>query len=135
MCFFCVLQASRERNSILIYATIGATKCIHTINTGLCILVLNVDKSLCNWRKSFCPSQNPSNVGVEIQHKVIELSAGLVQILKDVQMKIIYEHTISLSSNKCVFLNTSLGRKYHPILEGGNGCDVGTWKSNHKGRL
>ena len=67
------------------------------------------------------------------QHKVGELSAGLVQILKDVQMKRIYEHAISLSSNECVFLNTSLGRKYHPIVEGDNGCDVGTWKSNHKG--
>jgi hypothetical protein len=48
-------------------------------------------------------------------------------------MKRIYEHAISLSSNECVFLNTSLGRKYHPILEGGNGGDAGTWKSNHKG--
>jgi hypothetical protein len=48
------------------------------------------------------------------------------------QMKRIYEHAISLSSNECVFLNTGLGRKYHPIVEGGNGCDVGTWKSNHK---
>ena len=67
------------------------------------------------------------------QHKVGELSAGLVQILKDVQIKRIYEHAISLSSNECVFLNTSLGRKYHPIVEAGNGCDVGTWKSNHKG--
>jgi len=67
------------------------------------------------------------------QHKVGELSAGLVQILKDVQMKRIYEHAISLSSNECVFLNTSLGRKYHPIVEAGNECDVGTWKSNHKG--
>jgi hypothetical protein len=48
-------------------------------------------------------------------------------------MKRIYEHAISLSSNECVFLNTSLGRKYHPILEDDNGDDVGTWKSNHKG--
>jgi len=61
------------------------------------------------------------------------MSAGLVQILKDVQMKIIYEHTISLSSNECVILNTSLGRKYHPILEGDNVGDVGTWRLNHKG--
>jgi hypothetical protein len=67
------------------------------------------------------------------KHKVGELSAGLVQILKDVQMKRIYEHAISLSFNKCVILNTSLGRKYHPIVEAGNGCDVGTWKPNHKG--
>jgi hypothetical protein len=35
---FWVLQASRERSVILICATIGATMCIHTINTGLCIL-------------------------------------------------------------------------------------------------
>ena len=35
---FWVLQASRERNPILICATIGATKSIRTINTGLCIL-------------------------------------------------------------------------------------------------
>jgi hypothetical protein len=48
-------------------------------------------------------------------------------------MKRIYEHAISLSSNECVFLNTSLGRKYHPIVEVGIGGDVGTWKSNHKG--
>jgi hypothetical protein len=48
-------------------------------------------------------------------------------------MKIIYEHAISLSSNGCVILNTSVGRKFHPILEGGIGGDVGTWKSNHKG--
>jgi hypothetical protein len=34
------------------------------------------------------------------QDKVGELSAGLVQISKDVQMKRIYEHAISLSSNK-----------------------------------
>jgi hypothetical protein len=67
------------------------------------------------------------------QQKVGKQSADLVQILKDVQMKRIYEHTISLSSNKCVFLNTSLGRKYHPILEDDNGGCVGTWKSNHKG--
>ena len=66
------------------------------------------------------------------QHKVGELSAGLVQILKDVQMKRIYEHAISLSSNECVFLNTSLGRKYHPIFKDNNGGDVGIWKSNHK---
>jgi len=67
------------------------------------------------------------------QHKVGEQSADLVQILKDVLMKRIYEHAISLSSNECVFLNTSLGRKNHPILEGGIGGNVGTWKSNHKG--
>ncbi len=67
------------------------------------------------------------------QHKVGKQSAGLVQILKDVLMKRIYEHAISLSSNECVFLNTSLGRKYHPILEVGIGGDDGTWKSNHKG--
>ena len=67
------------------------------------------------------------------QHKVGEQSADLVQILKDMLMKRIYEHAISLSSNECVFLNTSLGRKYHPILEGDNVGDVGTWKSNHKG--
>ena len=30
-------------------------------------------------------------------------------------------------------LNTSLGRKYHPILEGDNVGDVGTWRLNHKG--
>jgi len=35
---FWVLQASRERTVILTCATIGATMCIHTINTGLCIL-------------------------------------------------------------------------------------------------
>jgi len=35
---FWVLQASREKTVILICATIGATMCIHTINTGLCIL-------------------------------------------------------------------------------------------------
>jgi len=35
---FWVLQASRERTAILICATIGATMCIHMINTGLCIL-------------------------------------------------------------------------------------------------
>jgi len=35
---FWVLQASRERSVILICATIGATMCINTINTGLCIL-------------------------------------------------------------------------------------------------
>ena len=69
------------------------------------------------------------------QHKAGELSAGLVQILKDVQMKRIYEHAISLSSNECVFLKTSLGRKYHPNVEGGNGCDDGTWKSNHMGPI
>jgi len=67
------------------------------------------------------------------QHKVGELSTGLVQISKDMQMKRIYEHAFSLSSNECVFLNTSLGRKYHSILEGDNRGDVGTWKSNHKG--
>ena len=67
------------------------------------------------------------------QHKVGEQSAGLVQILKDVLMKRIYEHAVSLSSNECVSLNTSLGRKYHPILEGDNGGKIGTWKSNHKG--
>jgi len=60
------------------------------------------------------------------QHKVGKQSADLVQILKDVLMKRIYEHEISLSSNECVFLNISLGRKYHPILEGGIGGDVGT---------
>jgi hypothetical protein len=48
-------------------------------------------------------------------------------------MKRIYEHAISLSSNECVFLKTSLGRKYHPNVEGGNGCNDGTWKSNQKG--
>ena len=67
------------------------------------------------------------------QHKVGKLTAGLVQISKDVQMKRIYEHTISLSSNECVLLNMSLGRNYHLILEGDNGCGVGTWKSKHKG--
>jgi hypothetical protein len=67
------------------------------------------------------------------QQKVGELSAGLVRISKDVRMKKNYEHAISLSSNECVSLNTSLGRKYHPILEGDNGGNVGTWKSNHKG--
>ena len=67
------------------------------------------------------------------QHKVGELSAGLVQILKDVQIKRIYEHAISLSSKECVILNTSLGRKYHPILEGDNVGDVSTWRLNHKG--
>jgi len=67
------------------------------------------------------------------QHNVGELSAGLVQISKDEQMKRIYEHTISLSSNECVLLITSLGRNYHPILEGDNGGGVGTWKSNRKG--
>jgi len=60
------------------------------------------------------------------QHKVGKLSADLVQILKDVLMKIIYEHTISLSSNECVFLNTSLGRKYHPILKDDNEGGIGT---------
>jgi hypothetical protein len=48
-------------------------------------------------------------------------------------MKRIYEHAFVLSSKECVFLNTSLGRKYHPMLEGGNGDGIGTWKSNHKG--
>jgi len=67
------------------------------------------------------------------QHKVGKLSAGLVQILKNVQMKRIYERAISLSSNGCVFLNTSLGRKYHSILEGDNVGDIGTWRLNHKG--
>ena len=67
------------------------------------------------------------------QHKVNEQSAGLVQILKDVLMKRIYAHAISLSSNERVFLNTSLGRQYHPILEGDNVGDVGTWRLNHKG--
>jgi len=67
------------------------------------------------------------------QHKVSEQSADLVQNLKDMLVRRIYEHAISLSSNKCVFLNTSLGRKYHPILEDNNGGDVGTWKLNHKG--
>jgi len=67
------------------------------------------------------------------QHKVGKQSADLVQILKDVLMKRIYEHAISLSSNECVFLNTSLRRKYHPILKDNNGGNVGTWKSNHKG--
>jgi hypothetical protein len=67
------------------------------------------------------------------QHKVGKQSADLVQILKDVQMKRIYEHTISLYSNKWGFLNTSLGRMYHLIFEDDNGSDVGTWKSNHKG--
>jgi hypothetical protein len=67
------------------------------------------------------------------QYKVGKQSADLVQIFKNVQMKRIYEHAISLSSNECIFLNTSLGRKYHPILEDDNGGDVGTWKSNHKG--
>jgi len=67
------------------------------------------------------------------QHKVGKQSADLVQILKDVLMKRIYEHAISLSSNECVFLNTSFGRKYHPIFESGIGGDVGTCKSNHKG--
>jgi hypothetical protein len=50
-------------------------------------------------------------------------------------MKRIYEHAISLYSNECVFLKTSLGRKYHPNVEGGNGCDDGTWKSNQKNIL
>jgi hypothetical protein len=67
------------------------------------------------------------------QHKIGKQSAGHVQILKDLQMKGIYEHTISLSSNECVFLNRSLEKRYHPILEDFNGDDVGTWKSNHKG--
>jgi len=67
------------------------------------------------------------------QHKVGEQSADLVQILKDVQMKRIYEHAFSFSSNECVFLNTSLGRKYHPILEDDNEGNVSTCKSNHKG--
>ena len=67
------------------------------------------------------------------QHKVGKQSADLVQILKDVLMRRIYEHEISLSSNKCVFLNMSLGRKYHPILEGDNVGNVGTWRFNHKG--
>jgi hypothetical protein len=67
------------------------------------------------------------------QHKVGKQSAGLVQILKDVQMRRIYEYAISLSSNKCVILNTSLGRKYLPILEGDNVGDVGTWRLNQKG--
>jgi hypothetical protein len=49
------------------------------------------------------------------------------------QMKRIYEHAISLSSNDCVILNRSLGRKYHPILEGDNVGDVSTWGLNHKG--
>ncbi len=35
---FWVLRASRARSAILICATICATMCIHTINTGLCIL-------------------------------------------------------------------------------------------------
>ncbi len=70
---------------------------------------------------------------LKYQHKAGELSAGLVQISKDVQMKRIYEHAISLSSNECVFLKTSLGRKYHPNVEGDNGCDDGTWKVNQKG--
>ena len=35
---FWVLQTNRERTAILICATIGATMCIHMINTGLCIL-------------------------------------------------------------------------------------------------
>ena len=48
-------------------------------------------------------------------------------------MALVWEHAISLSSNECVFLKTSLGRKYHPNVEGGNGCDDGTWKSNQKG--
>jgi len=48
-------------------------------------------------------------------------------------MRRIYEYAISLSSNKCVILNTSLGRKYLPILEGDNVGDVGTWRLNHKG--
>jgi hypothetical protein len=48
-------------------------------------------------------------------------------------MKRIYDHAISLFSNECVFLNTSLGKKYHPILESGIGGGAGTWKSNHKG--
>jgi len=48
-------------------------------------------------------------------------------------VKRIYEHVISLSSNEFVFLNTSLGRKYHPILEGDNVGNVGTWRLNHKG--
>jgi len=67
------------------------------------------------------------------QHKVGKQSADIAQILKDVLMRRIYEHAISLSSNECVFLNTSLGRKYHPILEDDKGDGVGTWKSNHKG--
>jgi hypothetical protein len=67
------------------------------------------------------------------QHKVGEQSTDLVQILKDVLMKRIYEHAISLSSIECVFVNTSLGRKYHPILEDDNEGDFGTWKSNHEG--
>jgi hypothetical protein len=67
------------------------------------------------------------------QRKVSEQSTDLVQILKDVQMKRIYEHAISLSSNECVFINTSLRRKFHPIFEDDSGGNVGTWKSNHKG--
>jgi hypothetical protein len=47
-------------------------------------------------------------------------------------MKRFYEHTISLSFNECVFLNT-LGRKYLPIFEGDNVGDVGNWRLNHKG--
>ncbi len=35
---FWVLRASRARSAILIWATVGATMCIHTINTELCIL-------------------------------------------------------------------------------------------------
>jgi hypothetical protein len=67
------------------------------------------------------------------QRKVGKQIADLAQILKDVQMKRIYEHAISLFSNECIFLNTSFGRKYHLIFEDDNGGNVGTWKSNHKG--
>ncbi len=75
-----------------------------------------------------CPASNyPSNVGGE------RLTQGR-QTEKDMQMKRIYERAISLSTNECNFLNTSLERKSHPILEGGHGGGVGTWKSNHKGQ-
>jgi hypothetical protein len=49
-------------------------------------------------------------------------------------MKRIYEHAIFLSSNECVFLNTSLGKEYHTILEGGSGGGNDTWKSIQKGQ-
>jgi hypothetical protein len=95
--------------------------------------VLNVDKVYIIGGNLCAHHKNHPMLASKDQHKVGEQSADLVQLLKDVQMKRIYKHAISLSSNKCVFLNTSLGRKYHRILEDDNGGDAGTWKSNHKG--
>ena len=54
------------------------------------------------------------------------LAQALSKFLKDAQMKRIYEHTIPRSSNECVFLNTSLGRKYYPVLEGDSGGNNNT---------